>query len=67
MCLFRLLFHRILGLVPCRSVAYSISLRRDFQYRLGCNVTGLIPCCLAGNYDCNLSILVWRNNRIDVT
>ena len=60
MCLFRLLFHRILGLVPCRSLAYRISLPRDFQYRLGCcNVTGLIPCYLAGNYDCDLSILVW--------
>lgn len=49
MCLFRLLFHRILDLVPYRSVAYSVFLPRDFHYRLGCYVTGLILCCLAAN------------------
>ena len=66
MCLFRLLLHRILDLVPCRSVAYSVFLPRDFHYRLGCYVTGLILFCLAANYDCDLSILVWRYNRIGV-
>ena len=66
MCLFCLLFHRILDLVPYRSVAYSVVLPRDFHNRLGCYVTGLILCCLASNYDCDLSILVWRYNRIGV-
>ena len=55
-----------IGSCSYRSVAYSVVLPRDFHNRLGCYVTGLILCCLASNYDCGLSILVWRYNRIGV-